>query len=365
MAPLQALVENTLPPASGDRFIGLIGDHPSTYARSPRIWQPALAALGIEAAYLSLDVRAERLSQVVQFLRRSEACLGANVTVPYKETVVPFLNEIDPTAGDLGVVNTIVRASGGRLIGANTDGIGLIDALLRPADGPPLVQTLRGATVLLIGAGGAARAAAVALAPLLESGELLVTNRTFTPARAVVASASTRGCRASVVPDALLDRHLPGVTLVINATTRGQTGIFKENSADGRETWTCLEPYSALAPAAPTRLPAKSRDAFFANWSAESAADISANHARSRERIRMLPANAAVFDMIYAPAETALLRHAREEGLRTANGRGMNIAQAAAACVDHICHAWILRQGIDAEAARGRVLQAMARAWEG
>ena len=363
MAPLQALVENRLPSASCNHFIGLIGDHPSTYARSPRIWQPALEALGIDAAYLSLDVRAERLSQVVQFLRRSDACLGANVTVPYKETVVPFLNETDATTHDLGAVNTIVRASGGRLIGANTDGVGLIDALLRPADGPLIVQTLRGATILLIGAGGAARAAAVALAPLLESGELLVTNRTLDPARAIVSSVSRHGCRASVVPEPLLDRYLSGVTLVINATTRGQAGIFKQSSADDREMWTCLEPYSALAPASPASLPAMPEDAFFEKWSAASAADIGANHALSRERVRLLPADAVVFDMIYAPSETVLLQHARQRGLRTANGRGMNIAQAVAACVDHICHAWILRQGVDTETARGRVLKAMARAW--
>ncbi len=364
MAPLQVLVENRLPQASTVYFIGLIGDHPSTYARSPRIWQPALAALGIDAAYLSLDVRAERLSEVIHFFRRSDACLGANVTMPYKETVVPLLNETDATAHGLGAVNTIARASGGRLIGANTDGIGLINALLRPADGPPLVQTLRGATVLLVGAGGAARAAAAALAPLLESGELRVVNRKYKPARNVVAVASSRGCRALVVPEPLLERYLSDVTLVINATTRGQAGIIKESSENRRETWTCLEPYSALAPASPARLPAESPDTFAAKLSAESAADIAANHARSRERIRMLPANAAIFDMIYAPEETVFLRHARERGLRAVNGRGMNIAQAVAACVDHICRAWILRQGAGVETARGRVSQAMARAWD-
>lgn len=362
--PLQALVENSLPPTSCGRFIGLIGDHPSTYARSPHMWQPALAAVGIDAAYLSLDVRAERLPKVVQFLRDSEACLGANVTVPYKEAVCPLLDELDGTARPVGAVNTIIRTSVGGLIGANTDGIGLIDALLRPTDSPPLVETLRGATVLLTGAGGAARAAAVALAPLLESGELLVTNRTFKPARAVVAASSRHGCRASVIPDALLDRHLPGVTLVINATTRGQAGIFKESTAGGGETWTCLEPYSALAPASPARLPAMPEDAFLARWSSKSAADIAANHARSRERIRLLPRTAAVFDMIYAPSETVLLRHAREEGLATANGRGMNIAQAVAACVDHICRPVLVHQGIDPEAARGLVLHEMARAWD-
>ncbi|MGQ0550322.1 MAG: shikimate dehydrogenase family protein [Armatimonadota bacterium] len=365
MPPLQALVENSLPPTSCGRVIGLIGDHPSTYARSPHMWQPALAALGIDASYLPLDVRAERLPKVVRFLRQSEACLGANVTVPYKEMVVPLLDEIDGTARAVGAVNTIVRSPDGRLIGANTDGTGLRDALLRPVGGAPVVNTLAGATVLVIGAGGAGRAAAIALAPLLSPGDLLVTNRSVERARAVTAIVSSQGHRASAIPDALLDRHLPGVTLVINATTRGQAGIFKESTAGGRETWTCLEPYSALAPASPARLPAMAEDAFLARWLSKSAADIAANHARSRERIRLLPRTAAVFDMIYAPSETVLLRHAREEGLATANGRGMNIAQAVAACVDHICRPMLVHQGIDPDAARGLVLHEMARAWDG
>ncbi len=364
MAPLQALVENPLAPTERAAFIGLIGDHPSTYARSPRMWQPALAALGIDATYLALDVRAERLPQVVQFLRRSEACLGANITVPYKETVSPLLDEVDEATRPFGAVNTIVRSPASRLIGANTDGVGLINALLRPLDGPPLVATLRGATVLLIGAGGAARAAAMALAPRLGPGELLVNNRKFQPARAVVAATSRHGCRASVIPDAYLDRYLPDVALLINATTRGQAGMFTETSGDGQQMWSCLEPYSALAPASPARLPAMPTDRFFVEWSEASAADIAVNQARSRERVRLLPPTAAVFDMIYAPSETTMLRHAREAGLRSANGRDMNIAQAVAACVDHICRPLLVQQGIDPEAVRARVSQVMAGAWE-
>ncbi|MGH2405850.1 MAG: shikimate dehydrogenase family protein [bacterium] len=364
MAPLQALVENPLPPTARGLFIGLIGDHPSTYARSPRLWQPALAALGIEAVYLPLDVRAARLPEVVQLLRSCEACLGANVTVQYKETVCSLLDEVDGTARSFGAVNTIVRSRDRRLIGANTDGTGFLHALLRPLDGPPLVATLHGATMLLIGAGGAARAAASSVAPLLESGELLVTNRSFDRAKSVVAAASRNGCRASAVSDADLDRHLPAVTLVVNASTRGQTGIFKEALGAPSPVWTCLEPYSALAPASPARVPAMAEDRFVAVWSAESADDVTANNARSRARVRLLPPTAAVYDMIYAPPETVLLRHAREAGLRGANGRGMNIAQAVAACVDHICRALLAPRGLDADAARARVSSVMAAAWE-
>ncbi len=359
MAPLQALVDNPLPVTVRGGFVGLIGDHPSTYARSPKIWEPALAVLEMDATYLPLDVPADRLSQVVGLLRRSDACLGANVTVPYKETVTPLLDEVDASAAAIGAINTIVRPVGGRLIGANTDGIGLLSAL-RVDEAGPLIGRLEGATVLLIGGGGAARAAVVALAPLLGSGELLVTNRSEDRARAVAALAGGHGARARAVPDGELEACLPAVALVINASLRGQAGIYRRP-----EGWAALQPYSALAPAHPAVLPPMPEGDFLAAWSARSADDVEANHAISRARVRRLPPHAVVYDMIYAPAETTTLRHAREAGLRAANGRGMNIAQAVASCVDHICRRSLDARGVDPEAARALVRRVMAGAWDG
>ncbi|MGH7417254.1 MAG: hypothetical protein ACREKB_05695, partial [Candidatus Rokuibacteriota bacterium] len=71
LEPLQALVDNRLDARDRPGFIGLIGDHPSSYARSPRIWNPALDALGIDAAYFPLDVPADRLAAVIDILRRA------------------------------------------------------------------------------------------------------------------------------------------------------------------------------------------------------------------------------------------------------------------------------------------------------
>ncbi|MGQ0568782.1 MAG: shikimate dehydrogenase family protein [Armatimonadota bacterium] len=358
LAPLQALVENALPGTTSGSFIGLIGDHPSGYSRSPHLWSAALSHLGIQAAYLPLDVVSERLPAVVSLLGRTEACLGANVTVPYKEAVVPLLDDVDPVAAAIGAVNTIVRTSGGRLIGTNTDGVGLIAALLHPGEDGPLLETPYGLTVLLIGGGGAARAAGVGLGSLLGPGELLVVNRSPDRAQEVAARATATGARATVVPEDGLDAMLPGIDLVINASVRGQAGIHR-----GPNGWTMVEPYSALAPASPAVLPPMPESEFAGAWASRSAADIEANHARSRARVRLLPRQAAVFDMIYAPPQTITLRHAREAGLRGANGRWMIIAQAVEACVGHVCGRWLGSAGIDLEAARREVTRVMAEAW--
>lgn len=359
LAPLQALAENPLPGTVPGGLIALVGDHPSAYSRSPRIWAAALERLGVEATYLPLDVPADRLAEVVAILRAMDGCLGANVTVPYKEAVVPLLDHLDPTAAAIGAVNTVTRTAGGRLVGGNTDGVGLVEALLHPGEGGPLIDSPYGLTVLLIGGGGAARAAAAALGSLLGPGALLVTNRSLDGARRVAAVVEAEGARAAVVADEALEEVLPTVDLVVNASVRGQTGIRK-----GTDGWTCLEPYSGLAPASPAVLPPMPEPGFMTEWAARSAADIEANHARSRQRLRLLPRSAAVFDMVYAPSETVLLRHAREAGLRSLGGRWMMIAQAAEALVGHIGARVLAARGDDRESLRSQVVAAMAAAWE-
>lgn len=360
LAPLQALVENPLPDRVAGGFIVLLGDHPSSYSRSPQIWAPVLARFGIEAAYLPLDVPEDRLARVVAVLRETDACLGANVTVPHKAAVLPLLDEVAHSAAAIGAVNTIVRTRDGRLAGANTDGVGLVAALLRPDEGGPMAETLYGLSVLLLGAGGAARAAAVTVSPLLGPGELLVANRTPERAREVARIAAASGARATAVPQGTLEECLPSVGLVINASLRGQAGVVKSPAG-----WFCLEPYSALATASPAVLPPMPEGAFEAEWTARSAADIAANHALSQARVGLLPRDAAVLDMVYAPAETTTLRHARAAGLRAANGRWMIIAQAAEAFARHICALALAARGIGLEAARDEATALMDQAWEG
>jgi len=359
LGPLAALIDNTLPVQSAPAVAGLIGDHPSTYARSPRIWTPAFAAMGIDGTYVPMDVSVERLPALMRWMKDTAACLGANVTTPYKAEVLRHLDGVDRTASAVGVVNTIVRQPDSELIGTNTDAAGVLAALRHHESGGPLARKLAGLRVLLLGAGGAARAAAVALATRLGHGEMLIVNRHHDRALELAGRVSSLGGRALAVPDAGLDAHLGDVDLVINASLCGQAGIQKR--AGG---WTCLEPYSALAPASPAVLSAARDEEFHAEWLARSASDIQMNHAVSRARVRLLPREAAVCDMIYAPLETVTIRHAREAGRRAANGRWMNIAQAVEAFVEHVCRGILETRGVDRRIARRRIERVMARAWD-
>ncbi len=358
LAPLGPHVDNALPDEVAGGLIGLIGDRPSVYSRSPQIWTAALRRLGIEAAYLPLDVRPGRLGDLVAALRGIPGWWGANVTVPFKEPIITLIDEVLPATEGIGAVNTITRRPDGQLVGANTDGVGAVAALLHAGPDGPLVDTLYGQTVLLIGAGGAARAAGIALVPLLGTGELLVVSRTISRAEEVAVRARAAGGRVRVLTEDSADDWLGRVDVVINASTRGQAGILRR--PDG---WTCLEPYSAMAPASPAVLPPAPEAEFLASWRVRSQRDIEANHACSRARMRRLPPHAVLLDMVYAPPETITMRHAWEVGLRAANGRWMMIVQAAEACVAHICARAVASLGLDRETARRDAIAAMAEAW--
>jgi shikimate dehydrogenase len=208
------------------KTIGLIGD-PVSHSRSPQMHNAALAHLGIAARYEAWPTPAAELPDRIATMR-TPSVLGANVTLPHKETVVPLLDALEPEARQIGAVNTIYRGKGGALVGANTDAPGLLAALAEGAGFAP-----DGQRVVLLGASGAARAAAFALVNAGVS-HLAIANRTLARARSLVddlrpaASGSGQPLEAPEVVALPLDQEDPAFvdavaacTLLINATSVG------------------------------------------------------------------------------------------------------------------------------------------------
>lgn len=252
-------------------LVGLIGD-PVSHSLSPRIHNAAFAERGLPWLYLPLRVEAARLGEATRGLR-ALGFRGANVTIPHKAAVLPFLDDLTPLARRLGAVNTIKVSDGGALIGDNTDAPGLSEdwsALAFPTDRPALI----------LGAGGAARAAAEAL---IAGGcrHLTLVNRSRDRAEAI--AALCKGRAAVSIAEAIQAEApaLDELGLIINATPLGMRG--------------------ALAAECP--------------WPPDLA----------------LPRGAAVYDLVYAPARTPLLLRAEAAGLRCANGLGMLARQGARA----------------------------------
>lgn len=259
--------------------IGLIG-YPLGHSISPIFQQAALDALGIDARYEAWEISPERLGSAESRLR-AEDCLGANVTIPYKSAVRALLDEIDPAARAIGAVNTIVRR-GDRLHGFNTDAPGFARSLQYDAG-----RDLRGSRVLLLGAGGAARA--VIAAALLEgAAQVTVAARRIERAEEIIADFQGGPLAAShthldsvplVASDPRLETAIAGCDLLVNATP---VGMGHDPSP---------EPPIALD---------------------------------------RLSAGALVYDLIYRPPLTPLLAAARARGAAVLNGLPMLVYQGAA-----------------------------------
>lgn len=357
-------LQNTLEQVpKGKLLAGILGDFPSHYAKSPHLWNSAFVSLGIEAVYIPFDVLAADVAPFVESLRREPRLLGFNVTVPYKETVLDLLDQVDDQARQVGAVNTVVQASG-QLIGYNTDGQGALDALaaLQSTEKEPLFPKLAGKRVLVIGAGGSAKAVGHALRGRLQEGELLIANRSVQRAHALATTLAASGTRTRALALSEVAEAAAGAHLIMNTSTVGQSGL--RLTGEGRAT--CLEPYSCLAPANPVELPAPQPEAevqFYRRWYLASYSDITQNQTASLRAFAHIPADCGCFDLIYSPLETTFLRHARMSGHRTMNGKAMNVYQAAHGLVDRVCADWLNARGLDPKTAYREVVETMFRVW--
>lgn len=366
LSAIQAYVVNQLDPAAGraSRLAGIIGDRPSQYAKSPSLWTAVFRALKLDAVYLPFDVDEPHLGNLVGALRQTDGLLGFSVTVPYKIKIIEYLDGLDDKARQIGAVNTVVRTKDGRLVGYNTDGSGFFWSLTTPLfpHEEPLLPNPKGVDVLIIGAGGAARAVGFYLAETVGDGHLVIANRSRERAASLADEINRIYGNASAVGEDEIGKVACSMGLVVNCSTKGQSGIRK--LPGGRVT--ILEPYSALAPARPAvfsggQVPQGPE--FHRCWFEASLSDIEWNNRVSAELALKMPSYVAAYELVYAPIETVFLRHCRLTGHRTANGKGMNIAQAVDAMLDKVCRAYFQELGLDSPESRRRIIQVMCDVW--
>jgi shikimate dehydrogenase len=247
------------------RLAGIMG-WPVAHSLSPRLHGHWLRRHGIDGAYVPLPVLPERLEQALRTLP-TLGFAGVNLTIPHKEAAVSLVDRLAPAAARIGAVNTVVVEPDGTLTGDNTDGFGFVAALSESGVG---WQATAGPAIVL-GAGGAARAVAVAL---LDAGapEVRLLNRT--PERAHALTAELGGPIHAVAwaerAEALMD-----AALLVNTTSLGMHG----------------QPPLVLA-------------------------------------LDALPRTALVTDVVYTPPITALLAAARARGNPVVDGLGMLLHQA-------------------------------------
>lgn len=194
-------------------LLGVMGD-PIAHTASPRMHNAAFDHLGVNAVYVPLHVVSGQVDAAIHALRVLQF-KGVNVTVPHKEHVMPFLDELDPLARQIGAVNTIVSINK-RLVGFNTDAPGFLVALKEE-----LRFLVAGKHVGILGAGGTAKALAVAMAHA-GVGKLGIVNRTMASAQAIAAVVSGRcDVRSYALNSLEMRTFLSQCDLVINTTSVG------------------------------------------------------------------------------------------------------------------------------------------------
>lgn len=245
--------------------------HPAGHSLSPVMHNAAFHHLGLDIHYAARDVPPEVLAETVMALRDS-AVLGANVTIPHKVAVMPYLDRLSETAQAIGAVNTIVNR-GGLLIGHNTDAKGFTRALTEVGG-----LHLQGQVIVMLGAGGAARAILYALLQN-DVARVYLYNRTTKKAAALAQNFAPPG-KVVIVTEPDLRAALAECTLLINTTSVGM-------AHDG------MDPDISPLPD------------------------------------NLLPERGFVADIVYRPARTRLLRQAEAAGLETQNGLPMLAFQGA------------------------------------
>jgi len=247
---------------------GVIGD-PVDHSMSPAMHNAAFRKLGLDYAYLPFRVLREDLGRAIAAVRALHI-RGLNVTIPHKVAVMPLLDRLDPLAERIGAVNTIVNQSG-VLTGYNTDAGGF----RRPLDERKV--DLRGKMVAMIGAGGAARAIAFALA---ESGaRLIVLNRSDRNLAELCGRLAGAGVEAAKLDIPNLKSAIARADILVNATSVGMTPAIDE-----------------------TPVP-----------------------------MELLRRGLVVYDVVYNPQRTRLLTDASAAGAKTIGGLDMLVWQAALA----------------------------------
>lgn len=250
-------------------YAEVIGD-PIAHSKSPLIHNFWLEKLGIDAEYRACQVRTDELKPYFENRRADPHFRGCNVTIPHKQAVIPLLDGTDARARNVGAVNTILRDADGGLTGTNTDVDGTGEALA--------AAPVAGRIAVVIGSGGAARAALAFLAGSTCSLVRVVARSPDKAAEAV----KRCGLPAEIVPLVEAAKAFAGASLLVNATQLGMEG---QQAMPGF----ILDALEAMSP------------------------------------------DALVFDMVYAPLETELLKTAGKSGFGTSDGLVMLVGQAATA----------------------------------
>jgi shikimate dehydrogenase len=266
------------------RYIGLIG-YPLKHSISPYFQQAALDYYRLDIRYEAWETDAAQLPDIVNSLRKLEN-VGANVTVPYKEAVLPLLDELDDLASSIGAVNTIVKKAD-KLVGFNTDAYGFIEALDKEGHFDP-----EGKRAVILGAGGVARALCFVLVQK-KVASLAITDGIFERARALTED---------------LTKYIKGAPPRSKASEPSVTSFQWQNLSSAKT----LDHCDLIVHCTTIGMKDSSQEG------------------QSPLSLEVIPKGVLVYDVVYNPWPTPLLTLAQKAGANILGGLPMLVYQGAA-----------------------------------
>ena len=305
------LIENKFNVKKDSKFALIIGEKPSSGARSPVLWNKAYKFLNKNSRMYPADVKGKKLKKLVFCLKKEKNFLGCAVTIPYKEKIIPYLDAIDNHAKKIGSVNTIINNSG-KLKGFNTDYYGSLHSIKK------ICKRKKFQKILILGCGGAGKACIISAINYFKNSIIYLHNRNKKKIKNLLKKNETNNL-VKIVDNYKKLMKIKKLNLIINTTSIGFDIWKKKNNYFFN--FSFFSPLSQLKKINGIKnknfslFNKLNKNAFIKNIM------VSANFLRKNHE-------AKIFDIIYLPKETVLIKLSKSLEMETINGSKMNLMQA-------------------------------------
>ena len=311
---LNNILNNKIDLKKNTNFALIIGLSPSKGARSPKLWNKAYKFFRKDTKMYPADINSNSLGKLCSYLRSDKYFLGTSVTVPYKEKMIKYLDSIDQSAKLIGSINTIKNING-NLKGYNTDFYGSLSTL------KDMKLKKNNKNILIIGCGGAGKACVVSVLKYFKKSNLILLNRNFKKIRKFLKRVNKiNKNRFIYMTNFSKVKNLKNIDLIINSTSIGFDSWFNKSG------YFNLKNYSPLSKVSYKTIKMKNNIKFLKinkNF-------IKINNTNSKKILKRKN-KIKIFDIIYNPKKTVLLKHGNIHGHKTFNGLKMNLIQAVEA----------------------------------
>ena len=310
MSNINNLINNNID-IKEKKYALILGETPSEGARSPDLWKKAYKRINKDTKMYPADINPKNLSKVLSFLKKSNDYIGGSVTAPFKEKVIKFLDKVDNDSKRIGSVNTIIKKKN-LLIGFNTDYLGCLETLKK-------IPLKKENNILIIGCGGAGKACIIASLNYYKDCNFFVFNRNIKKIKIFIKKIKTKNNRVKIIKNYKQLLELKKIHLVINTSSAGFNSWININNKYLNLKF--FTPFCNLSKIKMT----KTKDSIgFQRANRQIITNSISNANNFYENNKSV----SVFDIIYNPKKTLLLKLSKINRNKLFNGLLMNLMQA-------------------------------------